>query len=123
MASALACCRAAAYSGSSRASHSAHGYPYGLLLMIPPCKMRDLGRVRGAGRLCRAAPNAGGCGGPFRGPSRSKVLHDLGRVLVDVLDAPVRDGRRLHGGDQVAPAQRRARRVEFLVGGLVMLQR
>src|SRR5205807_6001876 len=74
----------------------------------------------GGGGGCAGARGGGGGGGGFAAPPD---VHDLGRVLVDVLDAPVRDGRRLHRGHQVAPAQRRARRVEFLVGRLVMLQR
>src|SRR5213596_2144171 len=121
--SSLTGCRAAAYCGSSRASQSAHGYPYGLLLISASSRQtHHLGPLRGAGRLGRAAPKARGGVGAISGPPRSKA-HDLGGVLVDVLDASVRDGRRLHRGHQVAPAQRRPRGVELLVGRLVMLER
>jgi hypothetical protein len=43
-------------------------------------------------------------------------------MIVDVLDPAMRDRRGLHGGHQVAPAQRRAGRVELLVRRLVMLE-
>ena len=43
-------------------------------------------------------------------------------MLPDVLDPAVRDCGGLHGGHQMTPAQRWARRMELLVGRLVMLE-